>query len=147
MDPRQLAKDAEQSGRQILQSQQGRRTGDRKGNRAMASWKRFLYKLRKFVRPGLATEYGARDGAQQSRVLRTMLGEVTILIGIGLAIGLAATAGATRFVASLLYGVRPNDPSTLSVTAATLAFVAVIAGFLPARRASRLDPMDALREE
>jgi ABC-type antimicrobial peptide transport system permease subunit len=86
-------------------------------------------------------------GAQPSRVLRTMLGEVTILIGIGLAIGLAATAGATRFIASLLYGVRPNDPSTLSVTAATLAFVAVIAGFLPARRASRLDPMDALREE
>ncbi len=86
-------------------------------------------------------------GAQQSRVLRTVLGEVTILIGIGLAIGLAATAGATRLIASLLYGVRANDPWTLSVTAAILALVALIAGFLPARRASRLDPMNALREE
>lgn len=86
-------------------------------------------------------------GAQQSRVLCTVLAEVAILIGIGLAIGLAATIGTTHFISSLLYGVRANDPRTLSATAATLALVAVIAGFLPARRASRLDPMNALREE
>jgi ABC-type antimicrobial peptide transport system permease subunit len=47
----------------------------------------------------------------------------------------------------LLYGVKANDPRMLSLAAATLASVAVIAGFLPAHRASRLDPMDALREE
>ncbi|MDQ2776844.1 MAG: ABC transporter permease [Acidobacteriota bacterium] len=86
-------------------------------------------------------------GAQQSQVLRTMLGEVATLIGIGLAIGFAATVGATRFIASLLYGVRANDSWTLSVAAAMLALVALMAGFLPARRASRLDPMNALREE
>jgi ABC-type antimicrobial peptide transport system permease subunit len=86
-------------------------------------------------------------GAQQSRVLRSVLGEVTILIGIGLAIGLAAAIGTTHFIASLLYGVRANEPWMLSAAASTLALVAIIAGFLPARRASRLDPMNALREE
>ena len=86
-------------------------------------------------------------GAQQSRILRTVLGEVAIQIGIGLAIGLAATIGTTRFIARFLYGVKANDPWTLSLAAAMLALVAAVAGFLPAHRASRLDPMDALREE
>ena len=86
-------------------------------------------------------------GAQQSRVLRMVLGEVAILIVMGLAIGLAATIGATHFIASLLYGVRANDPWTLFLAAAMLALVAALAGFLPARRASRLDPMETLREE
>jgi putative ABC transport system permease protein len=86
-------------------------------------------------------------GAQQSRVLRTVLGEVAVLIGMGLAIGLVATIGATHLVASFLYGVKANDPRMLSLAAAILALVAAIAGFLPAYKASRLDPMEALREE
>jgi putative ABC transport system permease protein len=86
-------------------------------------------------------------GAEQSRVLRMVLGEVTILIGVGLAIGLGAAAATTRFVESFLYGMKPNDPWTLSLAAVALAVVAALAGFLPARRASRLDPMTALREE
>jgi putative ABC transport system permease protein len=86
-------------------------------------------------------------GAQQSRVLCTVLGELAILIGIGLAIGLGATISVTHFIAGFLYGVKANDPWILSLAAAILALVAAMAGFLPARRASRLDPMDALREE
>jgi putative ABC transport system permease protein len=86
-------------------------------------------------------------GAQQSRVLRMVLGEVSILIGVGLAIGLGAALGATRFIVSFLYATKPNDPWTLFLAAAVLAGVAALAGFLPARRASRLDPMNALREE
>lgn len=86
-------------------------------------------------------------GAQQSHVVGAVLGEVAILIGIGLAIGLVATIGATHLIASLLYGVKANDPRTLSLAAGTLASVAAVAGFLPAHRASRIDPMDALREE
>jgi ABC-type antimicrobial peptide transport system permease subunit len=86
-------------------------------------------------------------GAQQSRVLRMVLGEVTVLISVGLAIGFAAAIGTTRFVASFLYGTKANDPWTFAVAAAVLGLVAVLAGFLPARRASRLDPMNALREE
>jgi predicted permease len=86
-------------------------------------------------------------GAEQSRVLRMVLKEVAILIGIGLVIGLGAAIGTTRFVESFLYGMKPNDPWTLTLAAVVLAVVAALAGFLPARRASRLDPMAALREE
>jgi ABC-type antimicrobial peptide transport system permease subunit len=86
-------------------------------------------------------------GAKHSRVLRMVLGEAAILIGIGLGIGFGATLATTRLVASFLYGLEPNDPWILGVAAALLATVAAIAGYLPARRASRLDPMTALREE
>lgn len=86
-------------------------------------------------------------GAEQSRVLRMVLREVAILIVVGLAIGLATAIGTTRFVESFLYGMKPNDPWTLFLSAGVLALVAALAGFLPARRASRLDPMTALREE
>jgi hypothetical protein len=86
-------------------------------------------------------------GAEQSRVLRMVLREVCMLIFIGLAVGFAATLATTRFVASFLYDLTPNDPRTLASAAAVLAIVAIFAGYLPARRASRLDPMTALREE
>jgi ABC-type antimicrobial peptide transport system permease subunit len=76
-----------------------------------------------------------------------VLREVAILIAIGLAIGLGAAIGTMRFVESFLYGMKPNDPWTLALSATVLALVAALAGFLPARRASRLDPMTALRDE
>jgi len=86
-------------------------------------------------------------GAEQSRVLGMVMREAGLLIFAGLAIGLGATLGLTRFVASFLYGVKPNDPRTLALAAATLALVAALAALVPARRASRLDPMAALRED
>jgi ABC-type antimicrobial peptide transport system permease subunit len=76
-----------------------------------------------------------------------VLGEVAILIAIGLMVGFGAALATTRLVASFLYGLQPNDPWTLAIAAAMLAMVAAIAGYLPARRASRLDPMTPLREE
>jgi ABC-type antimicrobial peptide transport system permease subunit len=86
-------------------------------------------------------------GAEQSRVLRMVLREVAILIGVGLVLGLGVAIGTTRFVESFLYGMKANDPWTLALAAGVLALVASLAGFLPARRASRLDPMTALRDE
>ena len=76
-----------------------------------------------------------------------VLGEVALLIAIGIAVGLGVALATTRFVASFLYGLPPNDPLTLFLAAAVLAGVAFVAGYLPARRASLLDPMTAIRNE
>ncbi len=86
-------------------------------------------------------------GAEQARVLRMVLGEVAFLIAIGIAVGLGVALATTRFVASFLYGLKANDPLTLVLAGAVLAGVSLLAGYLPARRASLLDPMAALREE
>ena len=86
-------------------------------------------------------------GAQQSRVLRMVLSEVAVLIGAGLFAGLIVTFATTRLVASFLYGLKPNDPLTLVLAVAVLVGAAGLAGYFPARRASRLDPMAALRED
>jgi ABC-type antimicrobial peptide transport system permease subunit len=86
-------------------------------------------------------------GAEPARVLRMVMGEVALLIGAGLALGLAVALATTRLVASFLYGLTPRDPLTLSLAVAILAGVASLAGYLQARRASRLEPLIALREE
>ena len=86
-------------------------------------------------------------GAEQRRMLGMVLGEVALLIGIGVAVGLVTALGTTRLVSSFLYGTKPNDPLTLLVSVAVLSAVALLAGYLPARRAAKLDPMTALRDE
>jgi ABC-type antimicrobial peptide transport system permease subunit len=86
-------------------------------------------------------------GADPGRVLRMVMGEVARLIGIGLTVGLAVTLATTRLVASFLYGLTPNDPLTVSLAVALLAGAAGLAGYLQAHRASRLEPLMALREE
>jgi predicted permease len=86
-------------------------------------------------------------GAEQARVLRMVLGEVAVLIVAGLGLGLAVAVSSTRLLASLLYRLEPNDPTTLVTACVVLAVSAVVAGLLPARRAANLDPMTALREE
>jgi len=86
-------------------------------------------------------------GAQRGRVVRMVLREVFVLVASGLAIGLAAAVATSRFVGSFLYGMRPNDPLTLTLGALILLSAALLAGYLPARHASRIDPMVALRHD
>ena len=86
-------------------------------------------------------------GAEPGRVRRMLLAEAALLVGIGVAAGLGAALAATRLVASLLYGLQPDDPLTLFLSTAVLASVGVLAAYWPALRASRMDPVAALREE
>ena len=92
---------------------------------------------------GVRMSLGARPGD----VLKLVLGQGFGLVMVGVAIGLAGALGLMRFVSSVLYGIRPTDPATLVVSAFVLAGVALLASYIPARRAMRVDPMVALRYE
>jgi ABC-type antimicrobial peptide transport system permease subunit len=70
-----------------------------------------------------------------------------VLVGVGAAIGIAIVLASSHVVASLLFGVPRNDAISIAIAAAVLGLVATIAAYLPARRASRVDPMVALRSE
>jgi predicted permease len=86
-------------------------------------------------------------GAQRSTVLNLVLREALALAGLGLAAGLLAALGFTRVISALLYDVSPTDPTTLLVVSSTLLLAALLAAFVPALRATRVDPIHALRSE
>ncbi len=86
-------------------------------------------------------------GAEPGRVVAMILGETSALVFAGLAIGAGLSYAASRLIESRLYGVAPQDPLTLALAAGLLVLVALSAAYLPAHRASRLDPMVALRQE
>jgi len=86
-------------------------------------------------------------GANSSSVLRLVVGQALALTLAGAAIGIGAALGVTRFLNSLLYGVKPADPLTFIAVAFVLAAVALLACYIPARRAMKVDPMVALRYE
>ncbi|HET6199793.1 MAG TPA: ABC transporter permease [Candidatus Acidoferrales bacterium] len=86
-------------------------------------------------------------GAQRSDVLRLIVGESVRLAVIGLVIGIAASFAMTRLISSLLFGLSATDPLTFAAVAMLLSLVAVLASYIPARRAMQLDPMIALRYE
>jgi putative ABC transport system permease protein len=86
-------------------------------------------------------------GAQSTDMLRMVLRQAGALAGLGVLIGVAGALAVTRLVSSLLFSVRPTDPAVFTETAALLVAVVIGAGFLPAYRASRVDPAVALRRE
>jgi len=86
-------------------------------------------------------------GARRSLVLQQVLRETTVLAVMGVAIGLAAAGAATRVVASFLFGLTPRDPATLAAVAVLLIGTALVAGYLPARRAALIEPARALKSE
>jgi predicted permease len=86
-------------------------------------------------------------GARRTDVLRLIVGQGLPLVLIGVGVGLAAALGLTRLMSGMLYGVRPTDLLTFAVVSLVLAGVAVLASYLPARRAAKVDPVVALRYE
>jgi predicted permease len=108
-----------------------------------------LYGLMSYAVKQRTAELGVRLalGAPRARVLWMVFRESLMLIVIGLAVGLPATMAASQLVGTLLFEVSPNDPATVTAAMSLLLFVGAWAGYLPAWRASRVDPLTALRQE
>ncbi|MCP5114884.1 MAG: ABC transporter permease [bacterium] len=108
-----------------------------------------LYGLMSYAVTRRTSEIGLRMalGAQPRNVQRLILREVIWLVSAGIVVGIPIAIGGSRFVSGMLFGISGNDPATIAFSAAVLLGVAVFAGYLPARRASQLDPMTALRSE
>jgi ABC-type antimicrobial peptide transport system permease subunit len=86
-------------------------------------------------------------GAKPGDVLRQVMGESLVLVVVGVVVGVAAALAAGRLVAGLLFGIQATDPVAMATAVVVLLVVASVAGYLPARRAARVDPMVALHEE
>jgi ABC-type antimicrobial peptide transport system permease subunit len=86
-------------------------------------------------------------GAEPDNVVRLVLKHVAFITAIGLMMGAAGSVATGRFINALLFNLAASDKTMIAITAVTLAIAAAVAGYLPARRAARIDPMTALREE
>jgi ABC-type antimicrobial peptide transport system permease subunit len=98
---------------------------------------------RRFREIGIRMALGARSRS----VLWLVLRDTALMVGAGAAIGVPAALTLTRFVTAYLYGLTPQDPISILVATAGLVVVTALAGYIPARRATRVDPMIALRYE
>jgi len=108
-----------------------------------------LYGVMSYAVTRRTHEIGVRMalGAEARDVIRLVMREVLLLVVPGAGIGLTAALATTRLVATLLYGLTPSDPLTMTLATLLMIGVAALAGYLPARRASRVDPLIALRHE
>ena len=108
-----------------------------------------LYGVMAFSVAQRTREIGLRMalGADAPRVLRGVLAQGLTLAGVGVAVGLAGAIALQRVVAGMLYGVQPTDPATLAGVSLLMGAAAVAAAAIPARRATRVDPMTALRSD
>jgi ABC-type antimicrobial peptide transport system permease subunit len=94
---------------------------------------------------GIRIAIGA--SARQQSVVWMMVREMLLLVTIGAALGTLASLGVNRFIAAQLFGVTPRDPAAIVVALSVLGCMTLIAGYVPARHASRIDPVKALRAE
>jgi ABC-type antimicrobial peptide transport system permease subunit len=108
-----------------------------------------LYGVMAFVVARRTKEIGVRLalGAMRGSVVWLVMREVLLLVGLGLAAGIPAALALGRLISAQLYGVKEDDPWVAAIAVILLSLVAATAGFVPARRASRIDPLLALRYE
>jgi putative ABC transport system permease protein len=108
-----------------------------------------LYGVMAYIMAQRIGEIGIRMalGADRRDVRRLVLSDAIRLVAAGVAIGLPAALGGARLLSGHLYGIGPNDPPSLAIGIVTLTVTALVAGYLPARRAVRVDPTIALRSE
>jgi ABC-type antimicrobial peptide transport system permease subunit len=108
-----------------------------------------LYGVMAFVVARRRRELGIRLalGAQRGLVIWLVMREVLLLLAIGLAVGIPAAIGLGRYVAAQLYGIQAHDPAIAGSTVVLLTVVSAAAGLIPAQRASRIDPILALRHD
>ena len=108
-----------------------------------------LYATMSYMVARRTSEIGIRMalGARQGVVIWMVMREVCVLAAVGLAISVPIAIGTSRFVGSFLFDMQPNDPRALTMAVAILVTAALVAGYGPARRASRVNPIAALRHE
>jgi ABC-type antimicrobial peptide transport system permease subunit len=86
-------------------------------------------------------------GAEQASILRLVMRSVIAVLAVGVVAGVGISLAATRILRDLLFGLGPHDPVTIVASVVVLSMVALIAGYIPARRATKVDPIVALRHE
>jgi ABC-type antimicrobial peptide transport system permease subunit len=108
-----------------------------------------LYGLTSYTVVVRTREIGIRTalGAQRKNIVRLMIKEAAIISFVGIAVGLSVAMAVTRLLSSLLYGISPTDPLTYAAVSVFVALVVVTAFYIPARRATKINPLDALRYE
>src|SRR5262249_29877367 len=108
-----------------------------------------LYGVMSYVVTRRTNEIGIRMalGAAVHDVMRLMMREALLLVVLGVGIGMSAAVATMRFVSAMLFRLEPTDPLTLTLATLLMIGVAALAGYLPARRAARVDPMIALRHD
>jgi ABC-type antimicrobial peptide transport system permease subunit len=108
-----------------------------------------LYGLTSYAVIRRRTEIGIRMalGAQRSEVIGLVLRQSLVMTAVGIVLGLAGAAAVTRYLEGMLFGLTPLDPTTFIAVSLIFAAVATLAAFIPARRATKVDPLIALRYE
>jgi ABC-type antimicrobial peptide transport system permease subunit len=108
-----------------------------------------LYGVVNYLIAQRRTEFGVRMalGAVPASILRLVMKDVVVVLAAGLAVGLAAASASVTLLEGTLFGLEPRDPLTMTASVALLSSMVLLAGYIPARRAMRVNPMTALRAE